>query len=490
VKKTLAILVVLFVMICAFACAPEGEVKVDKTATTDLEASEDSAADEAFNKKYAPELPEHDFGGAKITFLINSGFWGPPDIEIEEITEELKGELVDEAAYRRNRNMEERYNFKINALYRDDAHNVAVREVKSGGRTYDAAFIGMYLAAPAAQQNSFIDLFEVPNINFDKYYWDQSAKEAFTIDKKLYFAVNDMSIRHLQATFILLYNKTVAENLGLEALYPLVFEGRWTMDKFAELSKNVSRSLTGKDKLGPGDFWAFATQRECYFAFLYGAGERFMDKDDADFPVLRPADEKLNNVVAKINGIMNQNNITINAHDHLGPNNEFVTFDIFNEDRALFFGSTTSNFTQFRNMPSDFGVLPMPKYDEAQKNYNTYVYHGATVAVIPNNLDENELFFAGFVLEALSAESRRLVIPAFYDITLKVKYSRDDESSQVLDLIFENRSYDLMYVNNFGGLRDDFESRLTSGNLNVMSLYESKEKAVQRAIDKYVDSFR
>jgi hypothetical protein len=47
-----------------------------------------------------------------------------------------------------------------------------------------------------------------------------------------------------------------------------------------------------------------------------------------------------------------------------------------------------------------------------------------------------------------------------------------------------------MYVNDFGGFRNDFEARFASGNLNVASLYESRETAVQRAIDKYLESFK
>jgi succinate dehydrogenase/fumarate reductase flavoprotein subunit len=64
-----------------------------------------------------------------------------------------------------------------------------------------------------------------------------------------------------------------------------------------------------------------------------------------------------------------------------------ITNNIFMEDRALFYGNSLSNIiANFREMKSDFGIIPVPKYDEAQASYYAYIntYCNGGVAVDMN----------------------------------------------------------------------------------------------------------
>lgn len=56
----------------------------------------------------------------------------------------------------------------------------------------------------------------------------------------------------------------------------------------------------------------------------------------------------------------------------------------------------------------------------------------------------------GLILEALVYESRYLLLPAYYDVNLKTKFARDDESSAMIDIILANRLYDLGDVYGWG----------------------------------------
>ena len=82
-------------------------------------------------------------------------------------------------------------------------------------------------------------------------------------------------------------------------------------------------------------------------------------------------------------------------------------------------------------MEADFGIIPYPKLDEAQKQYVSRVeYYFPTI--VPINSDS--LGITGVMLEALQSESAKTVRPAYYDIALKTKYTRDDESAQISTL--------------------------------------------------------
>ena len=54
------------------------------------------------------------------------------------------------------------------------------------------------------------------------------------------------------------------------------------------------------------------------------------------------------------------------------------------------------------------------------------------------------------ILEDLAAESRYTLQPAYYEINLKGKYARDDESQDMLDIILSNTAHDIGNVYDFG----------------------------------------
>jgi hypothetical protein len=115
--------------------------------------------------------------------------------------------------------------------------------------------------------------------------------------------------------------------------------------------------------------------------------------------------------------------------------------EIFMEDKALFMGNMLGPINKLRGMDSDFGLIPMPKLDEAQENYGEYVSNGWTTAIaIPITCPDPE--FTGIVLDTMCAFSNTTVRYALYDIMLNVKLVRDDESLQTLDVILASKAYD------------------------------------------------
>ena len=64
----------------------------------------------------------------------------------------------------------------------------------------------------------------------------------------------------------------------------------------------------------------------------------------------------------------------------------------------------------------------------------------------------------------LNAESYKTVIPAYYEVALKGKYSRDAESAEMLDLIFESRVIDIGDSTLCGTIRDGFIYRMMRDN--------------------------
>lgn len=100
-------------------------------------------------------------------------------------------------------------------------------------------------------------------------------------------------------------------------------------------------------------------------------------------------------------------------------------------------------------MELDYGVIPYPKYDEQQKKYITHVGGAAPIMFIPIHNTENDGFLVD-VLETMGEASHKITRPAYYEVALKEKGTRDEQSKQVLDLILNARTYDIAYISSCG----------------------------------------
>lgn len=86
-----------------------------------------------------------------------------------------------------------------------------------------------------------------------------------------------------------------------------------------------------------------------------------------------------------------------------------------------------------------YGILPYPKYDEEQDGYHTNDRSG--LMCIPKTVGNPEL--CGKAVELLAYYSNDTVVKAYYDITLDGKLSRDEESKEMLDILFDGVVYDV-----------------------------------------------
>lgn len=132
-------------------------------------------------------------------------------------------------------------------------------------------------------------------------------------------------------------------------------------------------------------------------------------------------------------------------------------------------------------------ILPTPKYDENQSDYCSYVYHGAAMYAVPTSAQDPE--FSGFILEALAEESHRSVTDVYYEETLKNKYQRDESSSEMLDIVFRNRIWDMGYLANLGNIYTTLKDSIAQRKDSFASSYEKKESKVQKAIEDYIASY-
>lgn len=212
-------------------------------------------------------------------------------------------------------------------------------------------------------------------------------------------------------------------------------------------------------------------------------------KDSSDFPVFNALhNERLMSAFDKLVSLSYSGTFLFDA-DAMGDKNHRNQDVMFPGNQALFWSELVHWSKLLRSMDSEFGILPAPKLDESQDGYYQNVYADALCMVIPvTGVDHIER--TGIILEALNAESYVITIPAYYDIMLKTKISRDDESGEMLDIMFENRVYDLGKIYWDADTFAQANTAYKANNPSLVSLLEKRESKMTTNIEKVLEAFK
>ena len=491
-KKLIFILMFTAIMLSVFSCAENtnnnenSQINVNETSSeTDETSSDDNISEQV---KILPDLPDADFEGYEFKIYSKGPVyneWSSQDIAAEE----EMGEPINDAVYKRNRYIEEKYNVSITEIpsVGGDMVNAVRQSVAAGDNSYDAVVPNMYDQATLAAGGNLIDLRQVPHMDLSQKWWDPKANTDLTMGNRLFFTVGDLFIMDNDATWLVIFNKELIKDLALENPYDIVRNNQWTFDKLLDMCKGVSKDLNGDGVMDRNDFYGNVSQGENMTAYYLASGESYVKKDENDLPFTAMDTERSVSVIEKIYDLMYDNTVSYNYWD-LSDNEPFkITQQMFENNQAVFKITALQLVIRMRNMETNFGIIPMPKYDTIQQEYAHYVHPTSSALSIPvtnHNLDRT-----GVILEALAAESYYTVRPAYYEISINGKFLRDEESIEMLDIILESRVFDLAMCFGWGGLGGVLEEMYRPKNRNFVSTYERRKDSYERAIERTVGSF-
>ena len=494
-KRIMAMLIALLMLVPTLASCSDNTPAESKETTAQQETAQtaestDASADESETEeeRIKPNIPESaDFGGDDITFLhwYNTAWTETVRQSRDIYAEGITGEAINDAVYNRNVKIEDAYKVKI-ALQLEQSTDIASmvgQQVTAGDSTYDVVY-QLLSAAPALIQKSYFhNLFNVPNIDLEKPWWDQNSISSLSTMGILPLVSTSINVNDKDATAALAFNKTIAENNQLEDLYTLVREGKWTYDKLSEMAEATYNDSNGDGTMTPDDVYGFLGGRDVIDSLYHGSGSQFITKNENDEFVFTFGTERDVDVISK--GIDIVNSSWYFNHHAWKDQSDILYRQIFETGHGLFFWMRLDDVTNMRAGDADFGIIPIPKYEEAQDKYYSLVsQHTTGLMSIPITCAGDELSMVGMVLEALAAESHYTLIPEYIETSLKTKNSRDAESADMLDIILGNRVFDPMNVYSFANFGDAIMDAADANNKDMASLIKSKEKLVNKSIEK------
>jgi hypothetical protein len=426
-------------------------------------------------------MGEFDFGGYNFRLLSGeSGY-----INAEEIT----GDVLDDSMYYRNRKVEERFNAVITEVLLEGWDMTpARRSLLASDNSYDMMIIRCPDAFVYAQEGLIHSINALPYVDLTKPYWDEWLTGQWTIANKMYFASGALDLPAYSHTFALLFNKKIASELALDDLYQLAREGKWTFDKFEEIGRSARRDLNGDGIFDENDQHGYlATLREIPPSFWIAGGVKSIRKDGDDIPYLTALEERFISVFDRLAEATLRSGVWYQAVE---PDvlNDPLLLDMFRNNKGLFYTKPFSRIPDLRDMDIDFGILPHPKLNESQDRY--YARLGwAELMCVPLYAGEKDLERASVILEALTCESAKSVLPVYYDIVLKTKNARDEESEAMIDLIFNSRVFDFGDTIWVGYIRDTAANIFQQRSDTLVSQLERIAPRLQRTIDGMVEAF-
>ena len=442
-------------------------------------------------EKITYEVPEMDLGGYNFKALVREGwtiYWYCVDV----FAEAENGEPINDAIYRRNRFLEDKFNIEISEIRQGDVYSFAQKLIKSGSDDFDVMFPTLQQSALLIQQGYLLNLLDVPHLNFDKPWWNKTANDSLTIGKKLYSATGNITTMTNDATWVCLFNKEMLRDFGFSDHYQMVKEGNWTIDILHENARAATKDLNGDGILTPEDQWGAIGQYESAYCLFAATGQFIAKKDADDLPTLVLNDDRTVSSLNKIVDFMKDDFAYINADDYTSKYENVwieITTNAFAESRCLYLITNIEIVKNLRGMETNFGILPLPKLDSAQDTYyNTMQYGNASCMSLPITISEPER--NGAILEAWAAESVETLTRAYYDINLKGKNARDDESEDMLDLIFSTRVIDQGMYFNWAGLYNFFTDFASKKTVEFASAYEKAEPKWVSAIEKTLEAIK
>ncbi|MBO4421945.1 MAG: hypothetical protein J5879_00785 [Clostridia bacterium] len=489
-KKTAAVILIVLTVLYVCSCAaPDDVVTGGATSAETEEVTETGEITETEDAGYEAELPEERFEGV-FNILIEGSFWSP---EESLYCENTSDDPVFDAVWRRQTQIKEQFGAELMVTPSADTTSTLKKSVKSGDASFDAIITRMPLIAASASNGDLMDLKEAAGLDLTKKYWDQSASEAFSVGERVFCTAGDIINTEDEVTWIMMFNKTLARNFDLEDLYKVVKEGRWTFDYFYGLLKETGASKDNGD--GTWDYkdsYALSTHRDMAYGLFYAAGLTFITKDADNLPVLNSAEsEKIQKVLDYSLKVMREDNLTLDAHKWVSvhPHATDLTYEAFTEDRALFYAEVLYYVAQLRTMDTDFGILPLPKYDEKQKDYISFVNPAASLVGIPiYQKNKDNARRSGTLLEAMAYYGYKYLTPAYLDKQIKGKSTRDVESIEMIDIIMKHRAYDLELIHDWGNLATSYSNLVFDNKNNYASVYKKCSKTAEKKINTFLTS--
>lgn len=448
--KLLLIILLAILAICfIFSCSAQDETD-DKTKTLVLTSESE-----------APILREVDFDGAEYKILAAVEQWNDKYAVVE-----ADGDIIRDAVHNANQAAAENYNIVIkydvvNGYFAgmSEVQTRLKNSAFAGDMAYDlfiaaSAYVGGYIL-----EGVLADLNSLSDFDFTAPWWYANINDNLTVNGRRYVCSGSYNLMTISRAWCVFFNKQLLDDIGLSAPYSTVAQGKWTYDFMLENATIACSDLDGDSKYTESDrYGIIGTQTEPFVALPYGMGRFITEIGSNGLPRLTGAPQRTVDIMDKLRNLWGDKTLYFGTNE-IAPADKLIP--MFSDGRGLFMVYTL-NLAEIpvARESTDFGILPLPKFNENQEHYYTSSF--CDISAIPLLVRDFEM--STLILEALNATYHENVVPEYYNVALTRKLTRDNDSAEMIDILIEGS------VMEFGKL---FYAQIDSSLYNVAATFSN-----------------
>ena len=419
------------------ACKKDPAQAEESTDSAEItEAATDSVA-----------LEDLDFGGEDINILLRAGEQYRREWHMDGISDSLSQEI-----FYRNAEIEATLGVNLNFIVKEEGNKCENIDsaIAAAGMAGDGAYdlvnhFAAYATSPLLIEY-YKDFFssDLTYLNLDQPWWNQNFRDAAESFGKLYVMVGDVNLSVYDRAIVTYFNKQLCRDHSIdpEQLYADVLAGNWTYDMLYSYAKDIYTDVDGDEKKSQKDIYGLCAiaGSEDVDGFLYSFDCKLsVVEDDGTHSLVTGTElEKLETAYDKVMTLWK----SAGAYRADGTWNNYL---VFTEGRAMFDIDVIYHYDSgnalMRNMKDEYGMIPVPKYDTAQKEYYSGVQDSHNVMAIIDHPTQNYAALSA-MLELINKRTYESVRPYYFEKMVKTKYLKDEKSGQVFDMIMAGTRWD------------------------------------------------
>ena len=509
-KKALSLILSLLMIAamiasCAKPVGPAGESITpggNPESSTDAPNPTDTQPPEETKSDYAKAgIPEDlNYGDESVT-VVYWERWDGMANEFDVTSDQLAGDPVDDAVYKRNLYTENLLGVDLNFVHLplatgnlpelNDWCNRLENMMNDPATPVDLFASYSRCVAGATVRGLPQNLSVYSNLDFDREWWPSYIKDEFDIGGQMFFATGDISTYLLYSMYMIFFNENLVNTYGMEDPYQLYDSREWTIDKMIEMNSSVYQDMDETAGKSAGDMFSFTLEWWGSDAFIQGAGFKILENEKDGDNYIQVTEEftseKFGEFLEDL-GDWCALNCVYNQRGYDGS-----AAAAFQEGRAIFHLGPAEVGMILQEVDYTYGILPPPMLDPGAQDYITTICEDYSIYAMGRNCKDGDR--AAAVIQTMGYYANEYTTPAVFDITFKGKYAKTEKMMEMFDKIRGMISFDmgllyqrqLNYINDWPteAIRDNTEWKNKVSGIQLKGL-EKKIKAINRDLDTLV----
>ncbi len=413
---------------------------------------------------------------------------------------EKDGNAINGAVQERNNLLEEKYGIVFELYPEKYPGEKLALMLESGTDAYDLICESVDRLLVGTVTNYYVALDGY--MDFAHPWWDGQAIESLALSDKHFLLAGAAILTDDDNTYLTLYNKDMyAANSDLSSygnIYDIVRNGDFTIDLYYEMCKKVSHA----DASGQWGFDAtYGNLSHAYGAtvMMNGCNVSTVVKDEGNNLSLNVMTERSVGAFDKVYELMSDQQNTQRAELLITVPGTYGFAELeqmFVGGRGLFYNTTSSSVSilKSKSRSFEFGVLPIPKLESAQEHYcNTVNRYQSSALAIPSSVSSSRVPEVVFAIQALGFYNSD-VIRAYYRTTLQLQAMDTSDDAEMLDIVYNNRFYDIGAIFGWGTGANSLESIYgtviaDSASNTLASRWDSAEDSIVNDMEETLKAY-